>query len=211
MREIDLFDDESGATVFRDVIMLALAGFVTLVLLLLPHLNPRAKTQDAIRSPGNVIVEARWPDEMDADVDLWVQAPGDVPVGYSNKGGAVFNLLRDDLGHTADLTGLNYEFSYSRGVPSGEYTVNVHLYRNHETNPVPVSIVVSAKGSVNESAKQLLASKVILQHEGQELTVFRFRLDDKGRLVRGSVHDLPKPLRTVQVAHPDHHRQGRSP
>jgi hypothetical protein len=209
MREVDLFDDESGATVFRDVIMLALAGFVTLVLLLLPHLNPRAKTQDAIRSPGNVIIEARWPDEMDSDVDLWVQAPGDVPVGYSNKGGAVFNLLRDDLGHTADLTGLNYEFSYSRGIPAGEYTVNVHLYRNHETSTVPVSIVVSVKGSVNESAKQLLATKVILEHEGQELTAFRFRLDDKGRLVSGSVHDLPKPLRTAQALHPDH--QGRRP
>jgi xanthosine utilization system XapX-like protein len=26
-----------------------------------------------------------------------VQAPGDVPVGYSNKSGGVFNLLRDDL------------------------------------------------------------------------------------------------------------------
>jgi hypothetical protein len=209
MREVDLFDDESGATVFRDVIMLALAGFVTLVLLLLPHLNPRAKTEDAIRSPGNVIIEARWPDEMDADVDLWVQAPGDVPVGYSNKGGAVFNLLRDDLGHTADLTGLNYEFSYSRGVPAGEYVVNVHLYRNHETSTIPVSIVVSVKGSVNESAKQLLATKVTLEHEGQELTAFRFRLDDKGRLVSGSVHDLPKSLRTAQVTHPD--RQRRRP
>lgn len=209
MREVDLFDDESGATVFRDVIMLALAGFVTLVLLLLPHLNPRAKTEDAIRSPGNVIIEARWPDEMDADVDLWVQAPGDVPVGYSNKGGAVFNLLRDDLGHTADLTGLNYEFSYSRGVPAGEYAVNVHLYRNHESNTIPVSIVVSVKGSVNESAKQLLATKVTLEHEGQELTAFRFRLDDKARLVSGSVHDLPKSLRTAQAAHPD--RQGRRP
>ncbi len=209
MREVDLFDDESGATVFRDVIMLALAGFVTLVLLLLPHLNPRAKTQDAIRSPGNVIIEARWPDEMDADVDLWVQAPGDVPVGYSNKGGAVFNLLRDDLGHTADMTGLNYEFSYSRGVPAGEYAVNVHLYRNHETGTIPVSIVVSVKGSVNESAKQLLATKVTLEREGQELTAFRFRLDDKGRLVSGSVHDLPKSLRTAQAAHPD--RQGRRP
>jgi hypothetical protein len=209
MREVDLFDDESGATVFRDVIMLALAGFVTLVLLLLPHLNPRAKTEDAIRSPGNVIIEARWPDEMDADVDLWVQAPGDVPVGYSNKGGAVFNLLRDDLGHTADLTGLNYEFSYSRGVPAGEYVVNVHLYRNHETSTIPVSIVVSVKGSVNESAKQLLATKITLEHEGQELTAFRFRLDDKGRLVSGSVHDLPKSLRTAVVTHPD--RQGRRP
>jgi len=201
MREADLFDDESGATVFRDVILLALAGFVTLVLLLLPHLNPRAKTEEAARSPGNVIIEARWPDGMDADVDLWVQAPEDVPVGYSNKGGAVFNLLRDDLGHSGDLTGLNYEFSYSRGVPAGEYTVNVHLYRNHANSEIPVSIVVSAKGSVNESAKQLLAAKVVLANEGQEITAFRFRLDDKGQLVSGSVHDLPRPLRAARMAH----------
>ncbi len=208
MREADLFDDESGATVFRDVIMLALAGFVTLVLLLLPHLNPRAKTEEAARSPGNVIVEARWPDEMDADVDLWVQAPDDVPVGYSNKGGAVFNLLRDDLGHRGDLTGLNYEFSYSRGVPAGEYTVNVHLYRNHHGAPVPVTIVVSVKGSVNDSAKQLLSTKVNLVRDGEELTAFRFRLDDNGRLVSGSVHDLPKPLRTARAAYPHHQGQG---
>ena len=54
MREIELFDDESGATVFRDVIMLALVGFVTLVLLLLPHLNPRATAEDSIHSPGTL-------------------------------------------------------------------------------------------------------------------------------------------------------------
>jgi len=202
MRETDLFDDESGATVFRDVIMLALAGFVMLVLLLLPHLNPRAKTDAAVRSPGNVIVEARWPDELNADVDLWVQAPGDVPVGYSNAGGAVFNLLRDDLGHTGDLTGLNYEFSYSRGVPPGEYAVNVHLYRTHVATPIPVTVVVSTKGGENESARQLLATRVELAREGEELTVVRFRLDDKGRLVSGSVHDLPKPLRSGGAARP---------
>jgi hypothetical protein len=197
MREIDLFDDESGATVFRDVIMLALAGFVTLVLILLPHLNPRAKAQDSIRTPGNVIIELRWPDEMDADVDLWVQAPGDVPVGYSNKGGTVFNLLRDDLGHTADMTGLNYEFSYSRGVPAGEYTVNVHLYRNHELYVIPTTVVVSVKDSVNAPAKQILSTNLSLTREGDELTAFRFRLDDKGHLIAGSVHNLPRPLRTA--------------
>jgi hypothetical protein len=208
MREADLFDDESGATVFRDVILLALAGFVTLVLLLMPHLNPRAKTEDAARNPGNVVIEARWPDGMDADVDLWVQAPDDAPVGYSNKGGTVFNLLRDDLGHRGDLTGLNYEFSYSRGVPAGEYTVNVHLYRNHETHPIPVSIVVSVKGSAGESATQILATKVDLVRDGEELTAFRFTLDDEARLVSGSVHDLPKPLRGARVAHAD---QGPGP
>ncbi len=85
MHELDPFgdDDDGGATVFRDVIMLALCGFVAIVILLLPHLNPPAKAVEA-PPPGNVIVELRWPNEINADVDLWVEAPGDVPVGYSN-------------------------------------------------------------------------------------------------------------------------------
>ena len=39
-----------------------------------------------------------------AHFDLWVQAPGDLPIGYSNKSGGVFNLLRDDLGKAKDMT-----------------------------------------------------------------------------------------------------------
>ena len=35
-----------------------------------------------------------------------------------------------------------------------------------------------------------------LKRSGQELTVFRFSLDDEGRLISGSVHDLPQPLRS---------------
>lgn len=196
MREFDLFDEESSSTLFRDVIMLALAGFVMLVLLLLPHINPKAVAQEGDKSPGNMTVELRWPDEINADVDLWVEAPGDAPVGYSNKGGKVFNLLRDDLGDTADMTGLNYEFTYSRGVPSGEYAVNVHLYRNPTAiYPIPATVVVSLKKPGYKSAKQLLVSKLELTKQGQESTVFRFQLDDKANLIEGSVHDLPKKLR----------------
>ena len=36
MDELDLLNDEGSDTVFRDVIFLALAGFVAMVLLLLP-------------------------------------------------------------------------------------------------------------------------------------------------------------------------------
>jgi len=197
MRSLEPFEEDESGTVFRDVIMLALAGFVAIVILLLPHLNPRgedvAETSDP---PGNVIVEIRWPDDLDADVDLWVEAPGDVPVGYSNKGGAVFNLLRDDLGHRADATDLNYEISYSRGIMPGEYTVNLHLYRNpSKVYPVEVEVVTSVKHSPDESAKQILASKVALDREGKEVTVYRFTLDEDGKLEKGSVHNLERQLR----------------
>jgi hypothetical protein len=184
MREFEQLDEEDTGTVFRDVIMLALAGFVAIVILMLPHLNPKgqAAVQD-VQAPGNVIVELRW--------------PGDVPVGYSNKGGAAFNLLRDDLGRRADATELNYEVSYSRGVIGGEYTVNVHLYRNTSRKyPVPVTVVTSVKKSAEESARQILASKLDLQREGEEVTVYRFKLDTDGNLVAGSVHSLHRGLRT---------------
>jgi hypothetical protein len=197
---LDLFDDgdDGGSTVFRDVIMLALVGFVALVIIMLPHVQPPgAETTGEVTAPGNVIVEVRWPDEVDADVDLWVQAPGDLPVGYSNKGGAVFNLLRDDLGKRADVTGLNYETSYSRGIPPGEYTVNLHLYRNpSQTYPVQVTVVTSVKRDTAERAEQLLASKVLLLHDGDETTVYRFRLTEEGDLVAGSVHSLFRELRS---------------
>jgi len=198
MHELEHFDEDEGGTVFRDVIMLALAGFVAMVMLLLPHLNPPGEAaQDYTEPPGNVIVEVRWPDELDTDVDLWVEAPGDTPVGYSNKGGSFFNLLRDDLGKRADATGMNYEVSYSRGIPSGEYTVNVHLYRNAaNVFPVPVTVVTSVKRAPQESAKQILASQVELSREGEELTVFRFRLTEDGELIPGSVHSLQRDLRS---------------
>ncbi len=196
MERLDLFDEEDGDTVFRDVIFLALAGFMAIVLLLLPHLNPPAKQNEEVASPGNVIVETYWPKEANADVDLWVKAPGDVAVGYSNKSSKIFDLLRDDLGDPLDITEMNYEVSYSRGAPDGEYTVNTHLYRSYKSDlPLPVTVVITVKSSPQSPPKKILSKKIMLSRVGQELTVFRFSLDKEGRLISGSVHDLPKPLR----------------
>ncbi len=201
----DLFNDDSddGGTVFRDVITLALCGFVSMVVMILPHLNPpqvnAATAVESVSAPGNVIVELRWPTDKNADVDLWVQAPGDVPVGYSNKGGAIFNLLRDDLGKLFDATPLNYEIAYARGLPPGEYTVNVHLYRSMSGVPIPVDIVVSAKATPDASAVQLLSTKVELRRVGEETTAFRFKLDENGGLIRDSVHSLYRPLRSAAM------------
>src|SRR3546814_9135229 len=101
MSEFDDFESGQDGTVFRDVLMLALLGFMVIVVVLLPHLNPPTKAA-ASDPPGNIIVEVRWPDDIDVDVDLWVKGPTSRPIGYSNQSGPLFNLLRDDLGRARD-------------------------------------------------------------------------------------------------------------
>lgn len=196
--------DDGGGTIFRDVIMLALMGFVVIVVLLLPHINPSSQKDNIdINPPGNVIVEIKWPNDLDTDVDLWVQGPGDVPVGYSNKGGVLFNLLRDDLGQQADATNINYENAFSRGIVEGEYIVNLHLYRNQSgVMPIEVIVVVSVKENSDAGTRQILTRTVELTSVGQELTIFRFILDERGRLELGSVHDIYKSLRSGQTTSP---------
>ena len=200
MGGLDDHEDEAADTVFRDTIMLALAGFVTVVMIVLAHVRPEAQAatgREAAPMPGSMMIEAHWPGDLDADVDLWVQGPGDIPVGYSNKGGGLFDLLRDDLGQQMDLSGENYEVSYSRGLPAGEYTVNLHLYRNRSTvQSIPIKVVTSVKNGANSLTKQILVSDTSLDREGQERTVFRFKLDDRGGLVQDSVTTLFRPLRS---------------
>jgi hypothetical protein len=198
----DAEEQDDSDVVFRDVITLALLGFVSLVIIMLPHINPAKPKQEdskAAQAPGNVIVEVRWDDKIDADVDLWVQAPGDVPVGYSNLGGQVFNLLRDDIGFRNDASNLNYENAFSRSIPAGEYAVNLHMYFNRANVwPVKAKVLVSTikPSGISRVSQQILVSDVALKRQGEEITVFRFKLDDHGDLVPGSVNANPKKLRT---------------
>ena len=54
-----------SGTVFRDVILLALLGFVSLTVMMLPHVNPKGRSEETIRIPGNIVIEARWADHKD--------------------------------------------------------------------------------------------------------------------------------------------------
>lgn len=189
-------DDDLGATVFRDMTMLALAGMVTIVMLLLPWLNPPGTNDEAVIDPsGSVIVEAFWPDGIDADVDLWVQAPNDGPVGYSSMAGLYFNLLRDDLGARRDATPINYEIAYTRGISPGEYIANVHLYRGALNRAaIPVTVAISAVRPGHRARNQLFQKQYVLNVEGQEITAARFAIDRQGKLVPGSIHTLARSL-----------------
>ena len=201
MRVDDFGSGDDSSIIFRDVVTLALVGIVALVIILLMHINPPGKNADSdVEPPGNVIIEISWDHAIDADVDLWVQAPGDAPVGYSNKGGQVFNLLRDDLGHTNDPSDVNLETAYTRGIPAGEYIVNVHFYRNRsKISPVTVNVVARVKANQHSTTKNIVSRKIDLQHIGSEETAFRFRLKDDGKLVKDSINTINRPLRSAQT------------
>ncbi len=153
---------------FRDMLFLLVFMYLLIGGIALAHVHRKAEENKGAQPPGNVIVELRWAPEFDADVDLWVQGPGDVPVGYSNKGGAIFNLVRDDLGHSGDPNSLNYEVAYGRGR-------------------------WGADGQVHE----IVRSATELSFQGQEVTVFRFRLDEKSEMAPGSLNRIHKDLRAA--------------
>ena len=114
--------DDASRTIFRDVMLLALSGFVAPVAMMIPFISPPAEAEQetSTTEPGTVIVEIHWPPELDTDVDLWVKAPGDRPAGHSYKGGAWVDLPRDDLGHFNDLTEPNYRIVFGRAIVAGE-------------------------------------------------------------------------------------------
>lgn len=186
-----------SSTVFRDVVLLAVLGFVFMVVAMLPYLNPEA-TKDETEPPGNVVVTVTWP-PGNTDVDTWVTGPGEpLAVGYSNHNGLLWNLLRDDLGTQPDLTGLNFENAYTRGVPAGEYVVNVHCYRC-PVLPVRVAVEVALKTDLaGKGGMRVLATTSLdIVSAGQELTALAFRLREGGELVEGSMDSVYRPLRAA--------------
>ena len=103
------------------------------------------------------------------------------------------------FGFRNDASNLNYENAFSRTIPAGEYTVNLHMYFNRANVwPIKVKVLVSTiKPSGNSRvSRQILVSDVVLRKQGEERTVFRFKLDDKGELIASSVNAAPKNLRT---------------
>lgn len=159
------------------------------ILVLLAQINP--PTDPEIAPPGNMVASIAWP-EGPIDVDLWVQYADTPAVGYSNKSGKVWSLLRDDLGTAKDPTPLNYESAFTRGIPDGEYTVNVRCFGCAGHVPVPVSVEIRlAEGLlIWKGVVDLLADK-------QERTAMRFMMKD-GRVVTGSKNVVFKDVRAAQ-------------
>ena len=78
----------------------------------------------------------------------------------------------------------------------GEYTVNVHMFRNETGRwPIKVGVMVSVKKRDDEPAIPILRTNVSLVREDQEVTVYRFELNEAGGLLLHTINHIYKPLR----------------
>jgi len=197
-----------------DMTFLLSMGFVMIIILLIMIINDQNSEQQDSRNQGEMLVEMFWGDNLDCDLDLWVMAPHDTPVGYNNSMGRTFNLLRDDLGEEystagsvqlgssgyGDLSNRNMEMAVGRNLDPGEYVINAHLFGlDGESIPVDFRVVVSMRehSSGGGKMRQLMAITGELTFTGQERTVVRFELDENGEFVPESVHHTQKKLRSA--------------
>lgn len=179
--------DRITAVLFRDVLGNIAIFYMLLVLIILPLVNDPTRAQDE-PPPGLIQVSACWPLGVDADIDIWSVAPGDDPVGYKRRDGNVWTLLRDDLGNKAGDSD-NCELAVARGTPAGEYLVNAHGYSARDvTFPVPVTFTIIIR--TNGFSRTIRRGTVNIRSVGDEQTLARWRMDEGGRVVSGSVGDI---------------------
>lgn len=168
-------------------LLLSLLACLLVAAFLISVQQKQETPKETDRSAGNVSVFIFWP-EGDTDIDTHLRSPDGEHVFFSHRAGHIWNLLRDDLGNTNDATLRNFENAYARGLPPGEYIVNVHCFRNNAKFPVKIDGELRIQGDLDKTSAVTFNAHATLDRVGDEATLFRFSIDNDGNLVPGSVN-----------------------
>ena len=181
---------------FLDLLFNVLIGFVFLFIVSFLLINPIAKRAD-IEVKAEFLITVFWPDNLEDDVDIYVEDPVGNLVWFKSREPGLMHLDRDDLGKRNDevvtaagtiLFPENREIVTLRGIVPGEYVVNVHCYFKVAVDPVPVTIQID---KINPYSV-VLRETVDLANKGEEITVTRFSVNSKGEVT--NINKLPKKL-----------------
>ena len=193
--------DRSLATTlftFNDLLwaLLACFMFTTVVLVTVISKSKTEKTSDE-KPAGSISVYVYWKDGIDLDIDTHLSSPDDKHVFFAQLSGKTWNLLRDDLGMQFDSEARNFENAYARGLPPGDYVVNVHAYRGADAlYPAEIEgeVIITANPNAGKGGQIVVRQKITLYRTGEEATLVRFTIDGKGNVVSGSVNHILKSL-----------------
>ena len=181
---------------FLDLLFNVLIGFVFLFIVSFLLINPIAKRAD-IEVKAEFLITVFWPDNLEDDVDIYVEDPAGNLVWFKSREPGLMHLDRDDLGKRNDevvtaagtiLFPENREIVTLRGIVPGEYTVNVHCYFKVGSDPVPVTVQID---KINPYSV-VIRETIDLVNKGEEVTVTRFSVNSNGEVT--NVNKLPKKL-----------------
>lgn len=184
---------------WNDFLWALVACFMLVTALLITQvqqIKKETKTDDD-KAPGNIAVYIFWPDGIDLDIDTHLRSPDGEHIFFGKLSGRTWNLLRDDLGMAGDTAKHNFENAYTRGIPPGEFIVNVHSYRGTPSMyPVEIEaeVRITADPSKGKSAQKVVTQRVTLYRTGEEATVVRFTIDGQMNLVPRSVNHVFKSV-----------------
>jgi hypothetical protein len=157
-------------------------------------------SKPSIESLGKYVVEVAWTAKGDDDVDSYVEDPAGNIAYFAAPRVGLMHLEQDDLGKTADSLQIagrtisvdeNRERVVLRGTLPGEYVVNAQMYRKDKsrTAATPVRVTLYRLRGIDRVLK---VRELALRRDGDELTAFRFRIDQNGDVT--AFGDLPKTL-----------------
>jgi len=181
---------------FIDLLFNVLIGFVFLFIVSFLLINPIAKRAD-IEVKAEFLITVMWPDNLEDDVDTYVEDPAGNLVWFRSREPGLMHLDRDDLGKRNDevvtaagtiLFPENREIVTLRGIVPGEYVVNIHMYFKVGKEPVPVTVQIDKINPYSVVVRETIE----LKEKGEEITVTRFSVKSNGDII--DVNKLPKKL-----------------
>ena len=181
---------------FIDLLFNILIGFVFLFIVSFLLINPIAKRAD-IEVKAEFLITVMWPDNLEDDVDTYVEDPAGNLVWFRSREPGLMHLDRDDLGKRNDevvtvagtiLFPENREIVTLRGIVPGEYVVNIHMYFKVGEEPVPVTVQIDKINPYSVVVRETIE----LKEKGDEITVTRFSVKSNGDII--DVNKLPKKL-----------------
>jgi uncharacterized protein YfaP (DUF2135 family) len=191
------FDGEKFfGIVFADI-MISFAAFI-FILYILSSLQPHSKSQkdSDVDAQGRLCAELFWDNNRDVDLDLWGKSPIDEnATGFRRMHTKGLSLFKDTLGFTNNPEHVNMEIMCSNQLTPGEwdFTVNYFGAMERPASPIKATVYIKLQDNSTNTTRTLKIVKEI--NPGQEITFFRFVIDDKGRIKDDTINSEPIYIR----------------
>jgi hypothetical protein len=195
-------------TAMSDLLLNMLLGIFFMFAISFMLIAPILDAADIKKPKAEYLIMMTWPDNNNDDVDIWIEDPTGSVLYYDNKEVGIMHLDRDDLGWKKDIIVLsdgriikyihNQEIVTIRGFISGEWIINIHMYKKFDIDlypdkktgtPTKVEVKIT---KLNPKVKIVFVKRIILDTKWQEETITRFTMTANGNILLWS--DLSKKL-----------------